>query len=281
MKQILKRLIGQTFPRLKAYSRIRHGFTDRHGRQPNLLFPTTFSEKVQRRKLLDRDPRLPRLADKIAAKDYVADKLGKDWIIPTLWSGTQLPEQPAWPIPFVVKASHGSGMNAFVRRPDELDWPKIRALSAQWLANRTYGSWGGEWLYSQIPPRLLVEPFMGDLSTLPLDYKLWVFAGRLAFIQVDVDRETGHKRTMFDADWNEMPFTTGWPKADRPLARPASLPTMIAAAETLGADFPFVRVDLYEIEGSPKFGELTFYPDSGWARFDPPHWDTEIGKLWR
>jgi hypothetical protein len=170
-------------------------------------------------------------------------------------------------------------MNKFVRSPEEADWPTIEALCNEWLATRNYGDWGGEWLYSQIQPRLLVEPYIGA-ADLPIDYKLWTFHGRVEFIQVDTDRATDHKRTMFDRDWKQLPFTTTWPIDSRLIERPASLAQMIEAAETLSEDLPFVRVDLYEVGASPRFGEMTFYPDSGWAHFKPPSYDLKVGSLY-
>ena len=275
---MLKRLAANALPRLRDYIRIRRGYEIQHGYKPNVLRPKTFNEKVQRRKLFDRDPRLPLRADKIEVKQFVSDKLGKDWITPTLWHGTELPDQPMWPIPFVLKASHGSAMNLFVR--SEPDWNAIRTTCREWLAERYYGSWAGEWLYSQIPPRLLVEPFIGELAALPIDYKLWTFNGRVEFIQVDTDREHAHKRTMFDRDWKPLPFTTGYPIDERRIDRPKFLDRMIAASELLCEDISLVRSDFYELESGPRFGEITFYPDSGWTKFFPLQYDREIGKLW-
>jgi hypothetical protein len=55
---------------------------------------------------------------------------------------------------------------------------------------------------------------------------------------------------------------------------------MIKAAEILAEDFPFVRIDFYEVGDQPKFGEMSFYPESGFGRFDPPEWDRKFGQLW-
>lgn len=276
---MLKRIAGNALPRLRDYVRLRRGFKGQMGYAPNILFPKTLSEKIQRRKLFDRDPRLPLRADKIAVKDFVREKLGEDWITPTLWYGTLLPPQPDWPIPFVLKASHGSGMNLFVRSAD--DWKKAHEIARKWLAEPYYASWGGEWLYSQIEPRLLIEPFIGELAALPIDYKLWTFHGRVEFIQVDTDREHDHKRTMFSRDWQRLPFTTGYPMDERKIRRPASLKGMIAAAEIICEDIFLVRTDFYELKSGPRFGEMTFYPGSGCERFLPEEYNRKIGKKLR
>lgn len=280
-KRLVERVVGNAFPGLRDYIRLCRGFYISLGHFPNVLNPKTFSEKIQRRKLFDRDARLPLRADKIAVKYFVQQKLGSDWITPTLWFGTKLPDKCDWPIPFVIKASHGSAMNYFVRNEQELKWPEIENLCCKWLQDRYYGPWGGEWLYSQIEPRLLVEPFIGDLAALPVDYKLWTFHGRVEFIQVDTDREHAHKRTMFDREWWRLPFTTGYPVDEREIARPRHLNEIVRAAEALAEDFAFVRVDFYDLPSGPRFGEMTFYPDSGLAQFSPAEYDFEIGSLWR
>ena len=276
-------MLGDTLPWVRDFYRTGHQYRRAFGRTPSLLFPRTFNEKVRRTKLLNRDRRLPLRADKIAVKQFVEQKLGPEWITQTLWYGDALPPLSGrnWPLPYVLKASHGSGMNLFIRTEADIDWPRIERLCTEWLNETSYGKYGGEWLYSKIRPRLLVEPFFGTDGILPLDYKLWTFKGEVAFIQVDTDREHGHKRTMFDLDWNLLPFTTAYEMDPRDIPRPASLRQMIDAAEILSERMPFVRVDFYEIDGNPRFGEMTFYPDSGVARFIPAEFDRKYGDLWR
>jgi TupA-like ATPgrasp len=248
----------------------------------SLLYPRTFNEKVQRLKLLNRDPRLPEREDKILVKEFVGERLGNEWVTPTLWQGEYLPplEQRHWPIPFVIKANNGCGWNVFVRTESDLNWPHIERLVAEWR-RAPFGIDMGEWLYGEIKPGLLVEPFLGDVSKLPVDYKLWTFGGRVRFVEVITDRENGLKTTMFDPDWHRLPFTVGYLPDPRPIPKPASLDRMIKAAEVLAEDFPFVRIDFYEIDNHPRFGEMTFYPGSGHDAFNPLEWDAKAGALWR
>lgn len=260
---------------------LRLQYLRRMGMLPALRKPRTFTEKVQWRKLYDRDPRLPPLVDKLGAKEAVAERLGKDWVIPTLWSGTELParERRNWPIPYVLKASHGSGWNRFVRSPEEQDWDSIERDCRFWLSSH-YLPELREWPYSEITPRLLVEPYLGSGTTAPLDYKFFVFDGRAHFVEVDTDRLTAHKRVFYDTKWRRQPFGLTFPIEPREIPPPVSLTRMIEAAETLGAGFSFVRVDLYEIDGRPRFSELTFFPGSGFIRFDPADYDRVFGELW-
>ncbi|WP_417621084.1 ATP-grasp fold amidoligase family protein [Parasphingorhabdus sp.] len=259
---------------LKALLRINLTYFFRHGRLPKLATPDKFTELVQRRKLRDRNPLYPVLADKLMVKKIVADQIGDEWITPTLWSGTRLPEKPLWPYPFVVKARHGCNQIAFVTSPDD-DWPKIKSTAEAWLG-KVYGRWLDEWVYKHIPHGILVEPFIGQSNVVPVDYKFYVFNGEVAFIQVHLDREHNHRWILFDRHWRRVSAATD----DGDPTPPGSLKSMIAAAEKLGDNIDFVRVDLYEANGLPVFGELTFYPGSGLDPFNPVSLDKIIGEQW-
>ncbi len=246
----------------------------RHGRLPDIDCPQTFTEHVQYRKLYDHDIRMPPLADKVRSKEIVADRIGAEWIIPTLWHGTELPLRPQWPTPFVVKARHGCNQSAFVFSR-AANWERIRRKAGRWMAG-DYGYWFDEWIYPHIPRGILVEPFIGEGDQLPIDYKFYVFAGRVEYIQVHLDRAGRHRWILFDRNWQRVSS----PSQDADPLPPVHLPQMTEAAEELGRGFDFVRVDLYEVGGHPYFGEMTFYPGSGLDPFDPVSLDAVIGEHW-
>jgi hypothetical protein len=252
-----------------------------HGYFPHVSNPATFSEKIQYRKLYEDTSRFSAYADKVAAKGLVGRILGEDFIIPTLWTGKQLPAEPdeAWPIPFVVKANHTSGWNVFVRDLATTDWHAVRRQTAWWprvpFAAHLHESW-----YRRIDPLILIEPMVGDGIAPPDDYKFYVFHGRVRYIQVDTGRFSEHRRVIFDREWRRQPFGILYPIETREVKRPRHLEEMIAAAEKLGRDFSFVRADFYDLEEGPKFGELTFAPESGFGRFSPTQYDRVLGDLW-
>ena len=254
--------------------RVRLCYGWRHRRLLHLAHPVTFTERVQHRKLFDHDPRFARLTDKIAAKAYAADRLGSDWVIPTLWQGNALPPEPVWPTPFVLKGRHGCNQSAFCRDA-QVDWQQLRAASVRWMA-KSYGCWLDEWAYRDVPRGLLVEPFIGSDGVLPVDYKIYVFGGRAEYVQVHLDRETAHRWLLFDRD---LAPVSNDPRGDHP-AFPASIGAMIAAAETLAADFDFLRCDFYDTDAGPRFGEFAVYPGSGLDPFDPVELDYAIGAKW-
>lgn len=244
----------------------------RHQRLAKLTEPTLFTELVQLRKLRDRDIRMPAMADKVAVKPIVAARLGREWVVPILWSGAELPLHLPWKGAVVVKARHGCNQNAFVRN-DARAWQAARFAAARWM-RRDYGWWLDEWLYAHIPRGLLIEPFIGNGSELPLDYKIFVFGGEATHVQVHLDRAHNHHWVVHDRDWRAI--ANDAPKVSRPTA----LPAMMAAAEELAAGFDFARVDFYQPGDQPLFGEISFYPGSGLERFDPPELDAEMGRLW-
>ena len=109
---------------------------------------------------------------------------------------------------------------------------------------------------------------------MPIDYKIYVFGGRAWFVQVHLDREYGHRWVVHDRDWRRSDGGSAI------VERPTGLSSMIEAAEELGRGFDFVRVDFYQPQGQPLFGEMSFYPGSGLDPFDPPELDTVMGELW-
>lgn len=248
-------------------------------RWPNLARPRLYSELLQAAKLGPRDPRLIVQGAKLSAKEFVREHLGEDWLIPTLWSGAVLPASPPWEPPFVVKANHGSGWIE-VFRPGDTHWAALAEKAHGWVG-QTYGRRFREWHYAEMPACLLVEPFVGEDGEFPTDYRLYVFDGRVEFLQVTA-RERGHdwfRGAFYDRDWGRLPFHSLHPLGeDDDFPPPASFDRMIAAAERLGAGHAFVRVDLYELDGRPTFSEMTFFPGSGYAT--PLEDDVRFGALW-
>ena len=267
---------GEQFPvdHWAAILRVRLCYLVRHQKIANLNAPQTFTELVQRRKLQNRDVRMPALADKVAVKHIVEDILGKSWVIPTLWHGSALPDSPEWPVPFVLKSRHGCNQTMFFRNGAN-NWTLARRRAHAWLS-ASYGQWLDEWLYDHIPRGLLVEPFVGDGSNLPIDYKIYTFGGQATHIQVHLERERRHRWMLFDRNWTRVSAAS----ADPNPSPPSSLPAMLDAAEALGNGFDFVRNDFYEVGGKPLFGEMTFYPGSGLDKFNPLSIDSMLGQHW-
>lgn len=247
-------------------------------RLPDLASPQLLADKLQHYKLFWRDVRLPMLVDKLLVKAHVARALGPQWVTPTLWSGAHLSEATLHRIgaPAVIKSNHASGKVLFLHAGSD------RALLARtanaWL-RYDYHLLHREWAYGEVRRRLLIEPDLSLRAQLH-DYKFWVFDGKVRLIQVDFDRFSGHKRQFYDAKWRRLDLQLKYPAGCSSLRPPRSLDAMLAAAERLADDFPFVRVDLYDRDDGPRFGEMTFWPEAGLCSFRPRHNDRELGTLW-
>lgn len=280
LASIIKGLIPETL-KVAYYSCL--GYKAQFGHFPNIILPATFNEKIQKSKIFNRDPRIPIRQDKVLVKSHVTEKLGAEYVIPTLWHGTELPprDQRNWPIPYVIKANHGCGWNIFVRTEKECNWDEIEKKCADWMA-QVYGRTLGEWLYGQIKPQLLVEPYISAIAVLPIDYKLWIFNGKVRFILVISGRGTSEiAQAFYDINWVRQPFfIKAFDGLLSNVPPPASLAKMVEAAETLAEDFSFVRVDFYEVNNQPIFGEMTFYPASGNSAFEPFSYDKHVGAFW-
>ena len=244
----------------------------RHGRWPRLAQPMLFTEWVQWRKLNDRDRGLARLTDKLQSKRLAAALLGQAMVVPTLWDGDLLPDEPPAPLPLMVKANHGCGQFIVVRTL--ADWRRARILAPGWLTS-AYGIWLDEWHYGAAERTLLVEPYIGEGDVLPIDYKIYVFGGRAELVQVHEARAGSHRWAQYDRDWKQVS------RQGSAIARPASLPDILAAAERLAVGREFLRVDFYDVEGRAMFGEFCLFPGSGLDRFDPPILDEQLGAKWR
>lgn len=268
--------VRRTYERLRARLIYCRGF----GRLPDLENPRLFSEKVVAAKLTWRSPMMPILADKVLVKEIVSQRLGAAWVTPSLFSGPQLPprDQRDWPLPLVIKANHGCGYNVFLKDESDKEWEAIEPRIRRWLSGR-YGAHDAEWLYGEIVPQALVEPMIGG-SIPSTEYKFFCFAGRVEFIEAHLRRGDVRECANMDRAWTFHPFTLLMPRATTPPPRPQSLEEMIRGAEVLAEGFPFVRIDLYEIDGRPRFGEVTFYPASGRIKPNPPEYDQIYGDLW-
>ncbi len=252
--------------------------------------PHTLNEKLNWMKYHDRRPLLQQAADKYVVRDYVAEKAGADCLIPLLavFHRAADIQLDGLPDPFILKVNHGSGQNYVVRNKTTENLPALRRQFHAWMKTSQY-PFSREWPYKQIKPVIIAEELLLDeQGRLPVDYKFHCFNGRVEFIQMDMDRETRHRRNFYSRDWQLMPFIwTEW-EGNEPLwpngeviDPPDALADMIRLAETLAADFPYARIDLYYCRGRINFGEITFYHGSGLERFDPPEWDATFGGLLR
>ena len=264
--------------------RIRAAYKRTFGHHPNLLRPRRFTEKIQWRKLFDLNPLFAVLSDKIAVRDFIAARVGRECLPPLLWIGDRADEIPFGSLdpPYVLKCSHGSNFNVLVPERADLDIGAARERLSQGLA-MNYGLTWREPGYAPVRPRLLAERMLRQPDgSPPLEHKLFVFDGRVRVIwTIVVDANHNRQDAVHDPEWNWLGWHALNPCHERPLPRPERLAELIALAERLGAGFDHVRVDLYDAADGIRVGELTLYNLGGLVPFVPDEADVVLGSWWR
>lgn len=247
----------------------------------NLRHPKSYNEKLQWLKIYDRNPLYTTLVDKYTVKKWVADKIGEEYIIPTLgvWKNADEIDFDKLPNRFVLKTTNGGGGDVVICKDKSMfDIVKARKHLNKGLKKNIYNDFR-EWPYKNVSPRIIAEKYLEDESDELKDYKFFCFDGMVKCLQVDYDRFVDHHRNMYDTDWNLLPFTIKYPsKEGVVIPKPQGFEAMLKIASILSKEIPHVRVDLYNIYGKVYFGELTFYHGSGLKKFTPKEWDYKFGE---
>lgn len=233
--------------------------------------PKTFNEKIQWLKLYDRRPEYTMMVDKYEVRKYIADKLGKEYLIPLLgvWDNPDEIDFASLPNQFVLKCNHNSGLGMCIcKDKSALNIARVKEKLRKGLKQNYYLT-AREWPYKNVQRRIIGEKYMVHESKPDkalVDYKFFCFNGVADSVMVCLDRETGNpKFYFFDKKWNLKRYNEHGKDTphDFTLPRPRCIETMFSIAEILSEGIPYVRVDLYYINGKTYFGELTFFPDSG------------------
>ena len=252
------------------------------GRKLNLKNPERYSEKLQWYKLYYRDPVMMQCADKYTVRKFIQSK-GLESILNELYEKFDSPEEISFdslPGRFVMKLSNGSGTNLFCTDKKMLDLEKVKEEFRSFYA-RSNASAGREWVYhTGEKPVIIAEKFLEDPEQKGgiYDYKFLCFGGVPQYVVCDVDRFSDHRRNIYDMDWNDLRIGSDCKCNDVALTRPTKLDEMAAIAGKLAEGFPAVRVDLYVVKDKIYFGELTFFPWSGYVVFDPDQFDFDAGE---
>lgn len=263
---------------------LRYQYFKHFKRWLNFKHPKRFTEKIQWLKIYNRNDLYTRLVDKFDVRSYVANIIGENYLIPLLgvWDDPSQINFDTLPNQFVLKTTHDSGGVFVCKDKQSINIDNVR----DWLRNRlslkVYPV-TREWPYKNVQPRIICEKFMsnsiGDDLT---DYKWYCFNGEPTYCQVIRDRRTNETIDFFDCEWNHLDLIAMNPHATNSqvkISKPKNLELMIEIARKLAVDKPFVRVDLYEIYEHEYFGELTFFPNSGFGSIRPDEWDLTLGNL--
>lgn len=257
------------------------------GYKLDLNDPQTFNEKLQWLKLYANKSEYTNMVDKALAKEYVRPLIGAKYVVPTIgvWGKPEDIDFEKLPNQFVLKTTDGGGSEGVIICKDKSLMSKDVIISKMYkaLKQNIYGMLR-EQPYKNIKKRILAEQYLsdcdnsvnGDLN----DYKFYCFDGKVTFCEVITGRRTKKQIDFFDLNWNHQEFTfDGYDFADvRPL-KPDCFDEMVEVASKLCKDKPYSRIDLYVVGGKVYFGEITFFPASGFRGFHPNIWNKRLGDM--
>ena len=262
---------------------LKYVYKEQTGKKLNLKNPQTFNEKLQWLKIHDRKDIYTTMVDKYEAKKYVASIIGDEYIIPTLGVYDSFDDIDFSKLPnkFVIKCTHDSGGLVICRDKKKLNILEAKQKIEKCLKKNYYYAWR-EWPYKNVKPRIIIEKYMEDAESNDLkDYKLFCFDGKTKIVLVCSERFSSSNmcESFYDEKWNFINISEDNHRIDSNVMKPVNFELMKNLAWKLSNDIPFIRIDFYEINDKIYFGELTFFPKSGFEKFEPAEYDKLLGDL--
>lgn len=261
-KKVKQRFYVRFFPLRFIRSRYKKLF----GKNPDLENPVTFSEKIQWLKLNYRDALMMQCADKVLVREYVKREIGESFLT-HLFMTFNKPEEINFsilPNQFVLKPNNSSGRIIICKDKYTFNQEKAIRMLKKWERENLFFI-TGEWIYKDIPFRIICEEFLGDNLT---DYKLYFSYDQFIATQVISDRQNGFYMDYYDDKWNKLNICRiGRSNNPLPTQKPLGYESMLRAGSILAKKFPFSRIDFYSISGEVYFGEISFFPNNGFVRF--------------
>lgn len=250
------------------------------GKPLKLNQPVTFNEKLQWLKLNDRNMKYTKLVDKYEVKKYVTEKIGEEYLIPTLgvWEHVEEVDFDKLPDQFVLKCTHDSGGIVICKDKSKFNKEQAKKKINKCLHRNYYWTFR-EWPYKSIKPRIICEPYMVDESGTELkDYKFFCFYGEVKALFIATDRGIDTRFDFFDVEFNHLQLVQHYKNGVKVPDKPLGFDRMVKLASHLSKDIPQVRIDFYDINGKIYFGEFTFYHFSGLEKFEPEEYDEIFGS---
>lgn len=252
-------------------------------RKLNLENPQRYTEKIQWYKLYYRDAKMAQCADKYQVREYVKSK-GLEYILNDLYAVFESADDinlDNLPDKFILKLSNGSSTNFVCKDKNSCSLSEIKKKFKEFDLQRK-SSAGREWVYSKAKSVIVAERFLQDSTNLNgelCDYKILCFNGKPEYIICVCGRYTNqYHHVVYDSDWNKVDVKIGDSSSDTEYEKPKNFNEMMRIAKILSEDFPAARIDLYLIENKIYFGEITFFPWSGYMKFTPDSFDIELGR---
>ena len=256
-------------------------FSKKLGYELNLDNPQTFNEKINWYKLFYHNDLMTKIVDKYEFKNYIKEQLGEGYTVPLLgvWDNVDDIDFDKLPNRFVLKCNAQSSGNyiKIVKDKAELDIKALKAEMQDWLKPENTLKTSFCWAYYNVPLKIIAEEYI-DISNNSKEYKVFCFNGKANFVLIELDYfGNAPKRAFYDRNFIETEFKMGKMPKVRLDTKPKNFDKMIEMADNLASQFPFVRVDFYDINGKIYCGEMTFYSGGGYSYIEPLEWDKKIG----
>ena len=283
----LKRCVAVSFRNIvkavskKEYISLQYKYITHH--KLNWDNPKRYTEKLQILRLFQypKNKEVIRCAGRVGVREYIKEKGFADNLINIYGVFEKFDDInfDVLPKQFVMKCSHACAFNYICYDKDQINKVELKKKFNKWLKTN-YGKKTVELHYSNIKPQIISEELLSENGELPIEYKIHCFNGVAKYIYVVTGRGQDIRYNNYYIDWK--PFDgaqfNGWKKRNEDIKKPSNWNEMVNIAEELSKPFPFVRVDLYSINGKIYFSEMTFTPAKGTLIFDDDKADYEIGE---
>lgn len=265
-------------------------FKRQTGYELNLSNPKTFNEKINWMKLFYRNDLMTRIVDKYEFKNYIKEVLGEEYTVPLLgvWDNVNDIDFNKLPDKFVLKSNAQSDSKCIeiIRNKNDVNIAELKQKIKKWLVPTNTLVTSFCRAYYKVKPLIIAEEYIEELDNSTCDYKFFCFHGKVYCFYVTNNWVTNHDHdsrtlTFYDTELNQMPFVYGEYKKChcKKLDKPVFFDEMIKISERLSKDFPFVRVDFFDINNKLYIGEMTFYPGGGYNSYSPFEWNYKLGQL--
>lgn len=256
------------------------------GKEINWKYPKTYTEKIQYEKIYGNLESKVMLADKYLVREWVENKIGKEYLIDLLgiWKNAKDIDFDKLPNKFVLKTNCSSGDVIVVKDKGRLSNRDIKKYKKKlnYFLKCKYGIDTGEFQYSEMDPVIIAEKYIDSREEDLPDYKFLCFNGKPYYCWVDIGRYHDHKRNVYNLNWELQAWNQEkYENTSYVIEKPKNFEKMIEIATKLSEGFAHVRVDLYNIEGQIFFGEMTFTNGSGFEPILPDEYDTMLGNKWK
>ncbi len=275
-----------SLPEKKYEKFLKEAYFLRKNKQLNLRKVKTLNEKIQWLKLYDNIPIKSRLTDKVLVRDWVAQKIGSEYLKPVLQicSDFNSIDFDKLPDKFVLKCNHGCkwqfiilNKEAFLKRNEF--YKLVETNINGWLSQSFFGWSDFETQYKNIKPQLIIEQYLKDNKSDDIrEFCIYCFNSVPKVFEVI--RNTNIKTyCFFDSNYKAIPIVINNGGEYKEDAVQNILKKAVYLSGILAENFKLVRVDWYVYKERLYFNEMTFTPFSGYIPFEDEKFDIELGSM--